>query len=184
MSPFTFWIDFTSYYKYWDIFEVEDHMVKLNKESMCRHCGYKSKLSANVKKHIRRIHMKATPFPCKFCTFKFKDKSDLQNHYKIKHGVVLRAREIDHLFMLSMITHIPGTTSVLCKICGYSSNSKPNVKRHVVSKHTQIRYPCQFCSATLSQEGDRRLHYQKRHGLTLSTSQIREMFENQHESLE
>ncbi|XP_059089247.1 broad-complex core protein isoforms 1/2/3/4/5-like isoform X31 [Tigriopus californicus] len=84
--------------EYWDIFEVEDHMVKLNKESMCRHCGYKSKLSANVKKHIRRIHMKATPFPCKFCTFKFKDKSDLQNHYKIKHGVVLRAREIDHLF--------------------------------------------------------------------------------------
>ncbi|XP_059089246.1 broad-complex core protein isoforms 1/2/3/4/5-like isoform X30 [Tigriopus californicus] len=90
----------------------------------------------------------------------------------------------DESKVLSMITHIPGTTSVLCKICGYSSNSKPNVKRHVVSKHTQIRYPCQFCSATLSQEGDRRLHYQKRHGLTLSTSQIREMFENQHESLE
>lgn len=73
-------------------------MVKLDKETMCRHCGYKSKLSANVKKHIRRVHMTARPFPCKFCHFKFKDKSDLQYHYKMKHGVNLKAREIEHIF--------------------------------------------------------------------------------------
>lgn len=42
--------------------------------------------------------MTARPFPCKFCHFKFKDKSDLQYHYKMKHGVNLKAREIEHIF--------------------------------------------------------------------------------------
>ncbi|XP_059089236.1 broad-complex core protein isoforms 1/2/3/4/5-like isoform X20 [Tigriopus californicus] len=78
-----------------------------------------------------------------------------------------------------MITSIPGTLNSVCRICGYSSKFKNAIKRHVISKHTKVRYPCQFCSKVCSIEWNRVCHYKIAHKLSLTTSQIRDMIEKE-----
>lgn len=74
---------------------------------------------------------------------------------------------------------VPGTKKSMCKICGFTSNLKTTIKRHVIAKHTDIRYPCQFCHKSMSREGTRVIHYKQVHGVTLTIPQIREMIEKE-----
>ncbi|XP_059089228.1 broad-complex core protein isoforms 1/2/3/4/5-like isoform X13 [Tigriopus californicus] len=75
----------------------------------------------------------------------------------------------------AMMVAIPGTNSVMCKLCGFTSKLKSTTKRHVIANHTNIRYPCQICPKSMTQEGQRVIHYKRAHGVTLTASQIREM---------
>lgn len=77
----------------------------------------------------------------------------------------------------SMVERIPGTSLSVCQLCGYSSQWQSNVTKHVIAKHSNIRFPCQFCDKICTQEGSRVYHYKKIHGLDLTAAQIRTMIE-------
>ncbi|XP_059089238.1 broad-complex core protein isoforms 1/2/3/4/5-like isoform X22 [Tigriopus californicus] len=78
-----------------------------------------------------------------------------------------------------MIGVVPGTNTAMCRVCGYTSNSRRNVKRHVFARHTDIRFSCHFCGKTFTTKGHRQSHYKKVHGLSLSTAQIKELLKQE-----
>lgn len=77
-------------------------------------------------------------------------------------------------YIQSMVTRIPGTTKHVCNICGYSSRYA-NVAKHAIAKHTNIRFPCQYCDKIMTEEGSRVTHYKRVHKLAVSAAQIRAM---------
>ncbi|XP_059089234.1 broad-complex core protein isoforms 1/2/3/4/5-like isoform X18 [Tigriopus californicus] len=77
-----------------------------------------------------------------------------------------------------MLYKIPGTGNYICRLCDYTSKAGHHVRRHFVSKHTNIRYACHLCEdKSFSQEGHRLNHYKVIHGLNLTTFQARVMIQ-------
>ncbi|XP_059089239.1 broad-complex core protein isoforms 1/2/3/4/5-like isoform X23 [Tigriopus californicus] len=72
---------------------------------------------------------------------------------------------------------IPGTSNYACRICGYNTQRRKDVTRHAMAKHTNIRFPCQYCSKICPNEGSRVTHYKKVHKLDVTAAQIRAMIE-------
>ncbi|XP_059089253.1 broad-complex core protein isoforms 1/2/3/4/5-like isoform X36 [Tigriopus californicus] len=68
----------------------------------------------------------------------------------------------------AMVARMGDNGNFLCVACGYNTKRKSHVTRHVISMHTDIRFPCQLCSNSYTQDANRRLHLRKVHGITLS----------------
>ncbi|TRY61251.1 hypothetical protein TCAL_16335 [Tigriopus californicus] len=97
---------------------------------------------------------------------------DATNHRDISLSVCPKAIQ-------ALMVTVPGTSKPMCKICGFTSKLKTTIKRHVIAKHTDIRYPCQLCPKRMSREGTRVIHYKQVHGVILSIPQIRKMMKEE-----
>ncbi|XP_059089242.1 broad-complex core protein isoforms 1/2/3/4/5-like isoform X26 [Tigriopus californicus] len=79
----------------------------------------------------------------------------------------------------SMMKPIPDGTGWVCLMCGCKVSDKRGMQRHLIAKHTDKKLPCFFCSAKFSRPDTRKIHYAKRHGLNLTSNQIRDMFDTE-----
>ncbi|TRY61150.1 hypothetical protein TCAL_17232 [Tigriopus californicus] len=116
---------------------------------MCKLCGFTSKLKSTTKRHVIANHTNIR-YPCQICP---------------------------KMNPLDFARLIPGTSNYACRICGYNAQRRKDVTKHAIAKHTNIRFPCQYCDKTWTAESTRVIHYKKVHKLEVTAPQIREMIE-------
>ena len=64
--------------------------------------------------------------------------------------------------------------SFLCVTCGYKSDQRSNMIRHVDSKHLEPeKFPCSMCQSEFKRSDHRIAHYKKAHGLKLTAKEAR-----------
>lgn len=61
----------------------------------------------------------------------------------------------------------------MCLTCGFVSSKIAHVKRHIISKHLELKYTCQFCLIEYSSEEIRKNHIKNVHNNPLSVTTIR-----------
>lgn len=71
-----------------------------------------------------------------------------------------------------------GKTRWACTVCPFNTAKKSRMTRHVIAKHTNIRFSCHFCPREFSQENERKVHYQTAHDLVMSAPEIRALDKN------
>ncbi|XP_059089225.1 zinc finger and BTB domain-containing protein 45-like isoform X10 [Tigriopus californicus] len=64
------------------------------------------------------------------------------------------------------------------KECAFNSISRSRMSRHVIAKHTNILFPCQFCPIIFSQEAFWKRIFQRVHNLVMSAAEIRALERN------
>lgn len=103
-----------------------------------------------------------------------------------KNGRIVKMT-LDFLFLavnpLDFVRQIPGTSNYACKVCGYNTQRKGDVIKHAIAKHTNIRFPCQYCDKICKVEGARVAHYKRVHKMDVSAAQIRAMFAQEEDDL-
>ena len=59
--------------------------IKKEKSHMCPQCGASFCEAHQVRRHIREVHEKITPYVCKICNHGFKQKGNLKHHLATVH---------------------------------------------------------------------------------------------------
>ena len=95
----------------------QHEQYKCSKKSMhkCNCCSYKSIFKTQLEKHIRREHN--SRYICSLCSKKYINFKSFNNHQKNGCGFEIRYE---------------------CNYCSYSTNDKPNLRRHIRNKHSEI----------------------------------------------
>ena len=62
-----------------------------------------------------------------------------------------------------------------CVQCGYHSQNRAMVLRHVLAKHLAATFQCIYCSKKFTQDSNRKQHLKKEHNVNLPSKAIREM---------
>ena len=71
-----------------------------------------------------------------------------------------------------------GKKIFFCDLCSYKSNSRGNMQKHYMLKHSQNcpRYKCSMCDVSVKEKNKLKPHYMKNHGLpeTIAYSAMKE----------
>ncbi|XP_033208148.1 zinc finger protein 595-like [Belonocnema kinseyi] len=115
---------------------------------ICDYCGYKTNLKSSLLRHIASRHSQTlkTRYHCDKCPQSYTWLISLNQHKHLKHS--------------------PVKPQFFCDICGYKSNRKGNLVKHMTSKHFQTsstRYYCDKCSRSYNWLGDLTRHKRSEH---------------------
>ena len=100
----------------------------------CPYCVYKSKYRSNVGQHVRVVHEKRRDFKCSMCNYAAGVRKVLSQHVKSVHEHIK-----DHV----------------CEKCDYKSSDRANILRHMKRVHENIReHECSKCDMTFSRSQD------------------------------
>ena len=81
--------------------------------------------------------------------------------------------------ILRYMQEIPGGHGWICSLCEYRTNYRPNLSRHIKSKHIKaLDFPCTLCDKKFNTAFNRCRHYASHHNLKLSAKEIQQMAEN------
>ena len=141
---------------------VKEKMIQSTDESglkmwTCSCCGYVSKKTTNMYKHIERKHL-LLALKCNFCLKEFSNRNDYNVHVKSFHNWFY-CQEM-FLFLSKMIKlREESGTLWKCTDCSYSSKNKFNVYEHVKSRHVgSFGYYCQLCDKSCPSRNAFRIH--------------------------
>lgn len=119
----------------------------------CNICSYRGKLKGLLKQHMNLMHTpdsQITWFTCSICNFKAKRNNELKKHLE------------KHIIEQNSQTNI-------CSKCGYQTNSKYNLDRHIMSRHTPDHliswYNCHICISKTKSRTSITKHLKKTHGI-------------------
>jgi len=99
--------------------------TKVSKVFKCPSCPYESKLKANLKQHVKGVHLKIKDFVCDQCGEGYSLKDNLRRHI---HSIHLNLKEFE------------------CDQCGKSFAVKSNLNQHVKAVHLKIKdFKCDHC---------------------------------------
>lgn len=96
-----------------------------------------------LRKHIRELHDKATPFHCKTCGKKFNRKANLIEHELIHDGKYLAD----------------------CKTCGKSYRTPSALRLHERTHTGEKPYSCDLCEKSYAYNTDLKRHKRSAHGI-------------------
>lgn len=65
----------------------------------------------------------------------------------------------------------------ICKICGKTSGVPRNMRDHVEIHFEGLRFCCKLCSRAFGSRNNLRVHYKRKHGQTVSISQLNDSLE-------
>ena len=74
-----------------------------------------------------------------------------------------------------MVRRRPSGNSLECSVCGKVFKFLSQIRRHCEAQHMDLSFPCPICEVTLRSEFYRQKHVKKRHGISMKTSEIRDM---------
>ena len=134
-------------------------------------------------------------FQCNECASSFREKKNLQQHMRIRHG--FKKYKCSHCNF-----HSDDRTSVLrhekamhenelfkCEQCDYTNIRKDNLHRHIRSKHMEKNLKCDECNFVTDRKGALNRHVHAKHILkkcneceytTLSKHDMKKHKDNQH----
>ena len=122
------------------VIKVQDKNPKIQKKNfVCTQCTASYTRNLSLQRHINGVHLKLKQYKCTFdnCDYSTAWSSGLNSHRDTKHHGVKRFR---------------------CSICDFKAYKNSNLNRHLNSVHLKGKYPCKFCSKTLT-----RLDRMKKH---------------------
>jgi hypothetical protein len=64
---------------------------------LCVTCGTTNRSRWKMARHVQGVHIGSKKLACSLCQAAFATADSRQQHYRIKHSLVLTAREIDDL---------------------------------------------------------------------------------------
>ncbi|XP_033231822.1 zinc finger protein 676-like [Belonocnema kinseyi] len=107
------------------------HHMAVNPKFTCDCCGYETNRQNNLIKHINssHSHKTRTRHKCDKCSRSYRYSNTLNRHKRLEHA-----------------TTRPQFT---CDFCGYQTNVKYSLAKHITSRHSQTlksRHKCDKCS--------------------------------------
>lgn len=109
-----------------------------NKRFVCSQCGHAFAQGADLRKHVRTVHLKERPYSCDLCEKKFGEKGNLRKHRRSVH---LNERPFS------------------CNACGSSFAFQDGLTRHVRLVHDQVHpFTCARCGMSYKQISQLRRH--------------------------
>ncbi|XP_033209851.1 zinc finger protein 676-like isoform X1 [Belonocnema kinseyi] len=141
----------------------------------CKFCAKRFAQKCNMNLHIASVHQKKKQvpakgqFPCNFCGYETNQEENLSKHISLHH-VGRRNQEtnlqpsrtsyncdecsrsytwLSGLCRHKRLEHSSFKPQFTCDICGYKSNRKATLKKHITTLHSQTsksRYKCDKCS--------------------------------------
>ncbi|CAH0558348.1 unnamed protein product [Brassicogethes aeneus] len=109
----------------------------------CNYCRRMFVLKSNMEKHIKEMHQDEK-FICEICSKLFNRKNNLESHIKQKHDESCK--------------------KIICPLCGYSTVSKHDLKRHERFHTNEKPYVCNFEGCTKAYKTSSALsHHKKTH---------------------
>lgn len=121
------------------------HMDRVhNKTFKCQYCSYACLAETTLSKHVDIFHNVAERrYACPKCPYRARDPKHLTEHVRLKHN------PLAHRFpcqicgqrfktMTMLRHHLPSHTGqylYFCQLCGYKAKYRPNLHRHVLTKH-------------------------------------------------
>lgn len=132
-----------------------EHKCSVNEERVtCEQCNRVFGKMKYLRKHVRELHDKATPFNCNECGKQFNRKANLMEHKLIHQGIYLaQCKECNKSYRtvsalrLHERTHT-GEKPYKCEICNQKSYAyNTDLKRHKRAVHGILGtpYPCTLC---------------------------------------
>ena len=108
----------------------------------CTYCDYKSKDKSNVIQHIKAVHEKRKDYMCSLCNFAASRRKNLNLHIKEVHWKI---------------------KDYECKLCDFKCAQLCNLRRHVKEVHKKIKaYECLVCGCKFARNGNL-IHHSKVH---------------------
>ncbi|XP_033209818.1 zinc finger protein 718-like [Belonocnema kinseyi] len=98
---------------------------------ICDYCGYKTKWKSHLSTHITVSHLKTSKprHNCNKCSRSYASVHGLNRHKSIEHALVVR--------------------KFICDFCGFKTNLKSSLSRHIIASHlmtSKTRHHCNECS--------------------------------------
>merc|ERR1739838_666967 len=81
---------------------------------------------------------------CGYCELKYQTKSGLTSHIKAVHNTLQSSNTSGQIHK--------------CDQCGFQTQNFPNLKRHAMAKHENIKHECHECKNVYSYAGDLKRH--------------------------
>lgn len=146
------------------------------KPYQCEYCGREYLQRAQFDGHVNKEHTGLKPFKCDFngCNKTFHGRPSLRMH-KIQHTAERRfnceycPRSYLYAHHLSHHRYTHTKERIFdCPHCDYTNVHMENLKRHILSKHTDAEdkpYQCQVCSRSFNGQSNLKRHLKYVHSL-------------------
>ena len=124
----------------------------------CPECG---KYLANVREHMKLVHLKIKNHSCEFCSYKTSFKNDLTKHKRAVHKISVAPNELQEKPMNQVTESCTegkfsdkmeegeySTPTHICKLtkCPYCSKHLANLREHIKAIHEKEKhYFCSIC---------------------------------------
>lgn len=147
----------------------------------CEYCGKEYLQRAQFDGHVNKEHTGLKPFKCDFngCNKTFHGRPSLRMH-KIQHTAERRfnceycPRSYLYAHHLSHHRYTHTKERIFsCTHCDYTNVHMENLKRHILSKHTEAEdkpYQCRVCSRSFNGQSNLKRHLKYVHSLTANRS--------------
>ena len=171
--------------------ELRKHFKKCHKDKSifkCEFCEYGSNWRSNIKTHKEAKHLGLVN-KCDKCDYESIWNPRFLQHRRESHGIFVKQTKNKALSDFKEILcdecgfiakfggnlaehrkkdHV-NERSHKCSDCEYSSNVKCNLRQHVESKHSGVRYECQECEYKATTQGNLKVHSRIKHSSKSST---------------
>lgn len=147
----------------------------------CEYCGKQYLQRAQFDGHVNKEHTGLKPFKCDFngCNKAFHGRPSLRMH-KIQHTAERRfnceycSRSYLYAHHLSHHRYTHTKERIYhCPHCEYTNVHMENLKRHILSKHTEAEdkpYQCEICSRSFNGQSNLKRHLKYVHSLVSNPS--------------
>jgi len=112
---------------------------KVHSETKTTQCPHCDKFLANIKEHIKAVHMKEKNYFCNLCEYKTLFKSDLLKHVELVHRKLKKScpecgKQVANLHEHIRIVH-KKEKNFECNYCGYTCAKQSDMKKHTKNVH-------------------------------------------------
>lgn len=149
------------------------------KPYQCDYCGKEYLQRAQFDSHVNKEHTGLKPFKCDQCNKTFHGRPSLRMH-KIQHSTERRFNceycPRSYLYAHHLSHHRYTHTKerlFSCEHCDYTNVHMENLKRHILSKHTEDEdkpYQCEVCSRSFNGQSNLKRHLKYVHSLVAKST--------------
>ena len=149
------------------------HAIKAENRYNCNSegCAESFPTAAKFTSHMLDVHQ-LNPWLCDVCGKRHKDKQNYRLHQMTDHqsksfACDICQKEYKNPRRLYVHRALHSGRRFLCPHCGYSANSAPNLRGHIMAKHLEKNHKCSICYKEFSSLKHLQLHF-KTHGSKVS----------------